>query len=60
VAVEGEDPLRAYLVAQREHLKDATVADIVSSLETLLPDVDCAVLTDDFGEGMAAQSIRRC
>ena len=52
-ALEGEDVLRPYLDAQREQLKDATVADIISSLGTLLPDVDRVVLTDEFGEDMA-------
>ncbi len=53
-ALQGEDHLRVYLVAEREELQEATVADIVSALETLLPDVDKAVLTDEFGEDMAA------
>jgi pimeloyl-ACP methyl ester carboxylesterase len=46
--------LRSYLVHEREQLKDITAADIVSSLETLLPDVDKAVLTGEFGEDLAA------
>ena len=53
-ALQGEERLRPYLVADREELKEITVAGIVSSLETLLPDVDKAVLTDEFGEDMAA------
>jgi pimeloyl-ACP methyl ester carboxylesterase len=53
-AVRGEDELRSYLVHEREQLKDITAADIVSSLETLLPDVDKAVLTGEFGEDLAA------
>ena len=53
-AVHGEDELRSYLLHEREQLKDITAADIVSSLETLLPDVDKAVLTGEFGEDMAA------
>jgi pimeloyl-ACP methyl ester carboxylesterase len=50
----GEDELRSYLLHEREQLKDITAADIVASLETLLPDVDKAVLTGEFGEDMAA------
>jgi len=54
-ALQGEDALRRYLDQQREELKEVTVAGIVSSLDTLLPDVDRAVLTDEFGEDMATQ-----
>jgi len=53
-ALGGEDRLRPYLTGEREQLKDATAADIVTSLETLLPDVDRAVLTSEFGEDLAA------
>jgi len=48
-AVHGEDQLRSYLLQAREQLKDATAAGIVASLDTLLPDVDRAVLTGEFG-----------
>jgi pimeloyl-ACP methyl ester carboxylesterase len=53
-ALQGEDRLRPLLVEWREHLKDPTVEMIVSSLQSLLPDVDRAVLTDEFGEDMVA------
>src|ERR1700745_3959728 len=53
-ALRGEDQLRPYLTGEREQLKDVTAADVVTSLETLLPDVDRAVLTSEFGEDMAA------
>ena len=53
-ALGGEDELRSYLVEAGEHLKDVDAAGIVSSFETLLPEVDRAVLTDEFGEDMAA------
>jgi len=53
-ALQGEDRLRSYLLGEREQFTDATVADIVASLETLLPDVDRAVLTGEFGEDLAA------
>ena len=53
-AMQGEDQLRRLLVEWRDHLKDPTVEMIVSSLRTLLPDVDRAVLTDEFGEDMVA------
>ena len=53
-ALKGEHQLRPYLLDQREQLKDATDADLVASLDTVLPDVDRAVLTGEFGEDMAA------
>src|SRR5215471_14243186 len=53
-ALRGEDQLRPYLTGEREQLKDVAAADVVTSLETLLPDVDRAVLTSEFGEDLAA------
>ncbi len=53
-ALKGEDELRCRLIRERDRLKQATVADVVASLETLLPDVDRAVLTGEFGEDLAA------
>lgn len=53
-ALRGEDELRPYLLREREHLKDVAAADVVASLETLLPDVDRAVLTGEFAEDTAA------
>jgi pimeloyl-ACP methyl ester carboxylesterase len=53
-ALKGEEVLRPMLVEWREHLKEATVEMVVSSLGTLLPDVDKAALTDEFGEDMVA------
>lgn len=53
-AIEGDQPLREYLDAAREHLKDADAQAIGSSMATLLPPTDRAVLTDEFGQDMAA------
>jgi pimeloyl-ACP methyl ester carboxylesterase len=53
-AVHGEDELRPHLLAEREQLKDITAADVASSMQTLLPDVDKAALTGEFGEDLAA------
>jgi pimeloyl-ACP methyl ester carboxylesterase len=53
-ALGGEDQLRSFLLPAREELKHATAADVVASLETLLPDVDRALLTGEFGEDLAA------
>ena len=36
-ALGGEDQLRPSLLSEREQLKDVTAADVVTSLETLLP-----------------------
>jgi pimeloyl-ACP methyl ester carboxylesterase len=53
-ALRGEDEVRPFLVAGREQLKDVTPEAIVASMQTLLPDVDRAVLTGEFGEDLAA------
>ncbi len=53
-AMKGDAELRSYLDDVRVHLKDATAADIVASLGTLLPEADLAVLTGEFGEDMVA------
>jgi pimeloyl-ACP methyl ester carboxylesterase len=53
-ALKSEDELRRRLIRERDQLKQATIADVVASLETLLPDVDRAVLTGEFGEDLAA------
>ena len=53
-ALAGESRLRAYLDGVREHLTNVTGEGIVSSLGSLLPEVDRAVLTDEFGQDMAA------
>jgi len=53
-ALGGEDELRPYLLQVAEPLKEITADQIVASLETLLPDVDRAVLTGEFGDDMAA------
>ncbi|PWJ26665.1 pimeloyl-ACP methyl ester carboxylesterase [Branchiibius hedensis] len=53
-AIDGEGPLRTYLDAARDHLKDADPEAIGSSLASLLPPTDLAVLTDEFGQDMAA------
>lgn len=53
-ALEGEAALRPYLDEQRAQLRQATAADLVSALSSLLPAVDRAILTGDFGEDLAA------
>jgi pimeloyl-ACP methyl ester carboxylesterase len=53
-ALEGEAALRPFLERFRSELKDARPADVVTSLASLLPDVDRAVVSDEFGEDLAA------
>ncbi len=52
-AIRGEGTLRPYLEQVREHLVEVTAAGIVASFGSVLPDVDRAVLTDEFGEDMS-------
>ena len=52
-AIDGEPTLRAYLDAQRPALLATTAEGVVESMGSLLPDVDRAVLTDEFGADMA-------
>jgi pimeloyl-ACP methyl ester carboxylesterase len=53
-ALRGEAELRPYLLKEAEQLREITADQIIASLETLLPDVDRAVLTGEFGDDMAA------
>jgi pimeloyl-ACP methyl ester carboxylesterase len=53
-ALEGEHALQAFLAPLHPELKEVTPEGIVESLRTLLPSVDRAALTDEFGEDMAA------
>jgi pimeloyl-ACP methyl ester carboxylesterase len=53
-ALQGDDALRAFLTQLYPEMKDVTPEGIVESLRSLLPDVDRAALTDEFGEDMAA------
>ena len=53
-AARGDDTLRPYLVQEGEQLRSMHADDIVGSLKTLLPDVDRAALTGEFGEDTAA------
>ena len=50
----GPGALREYLDAQRVLLKDVSTDDITASLESLLPPVDRAVLTDELAQDLAA------
>jgi pimeloyl-ACP methyl ester carboxylesterase len=53
-AEAGEPELRQFLDGAREELKNADASDIVASLTSVLPKVDQLVITDEFGEDLAA------
>lgn len=53
-AARGEEPLRAYLDGQATDLREADPHQIIASMASLLPSVDRAVLTDEFGDELAA------
>lgn len=53
-AARDEPSLRAFLDEAGAELRDVTAAGVVDSLDTLLPDVDRALLTDEFAEDLAA------
>jgi pimeloyl-ACP methyl ester carboxylesterase len=52
LAVAGEAALRPELAEEAMGLREATPDQLVSEMSTLLPDVDRAVLTDEYGEDM--------
>ncbi len=54
-AIEGPAAIRAYLEVARGELDDLTVERLISSMDSLLPDADKAVLTAEFGEDMVAE-----
>jgi pimeloyl-ACP methyl ester carboxylesterase len=49
----GEARLRPWLEAQRSELADVAPGDIVAAMSSLLPEVDRAVLTDEYAEDVA-------
>ena len=53
-AVDGEAALRPYLNRETAELREATPAGLVEGMSTLLPEVDRAMLTDEYGQDMAA------
>ena len=54
-ALAGEAALQPHLEVIGEPLRNITADQVASSMETLLPDVDRAVLTGEFAEDMAAK-----
>lgn len=53
-AAEGEASLRALLEQQAAGMRNATPADIIEQMRSLLPPVDQAVITDEFGADLVA------
>ncbi|WP_375491937.1 alpha/beta fold hydrolase [uncultured Jatrophihabitans sp.] len=54
LALAGEAELRPWLERQANGLRDADAAALVEGMSTLLPPVDVAVVTDEYGEDLAA------
>jgi pimeloyl-ACP methyl ester carboxylesterase len=50
----GEAELRAYLEVEAEVLRDVQPATLAAAMETLLPPVDRAALSGEYGEDLAA------
>jgi pimeloyl-ACP methyl ester carboxylesterase len=53
-ALHGEAAIRPGQEAEADAMSGGDVASMVEGMRTLLPDVDRAVLTDEFGEDLAA------
>ena len=53
-ALEGEEAIRAYLEGGIDVMRSITPEGIISSLDTVLPEVDRAVITGELGEDIAA------
>jgi pimeloyl-ACP methyl ester carboxylesterase len=53
-ALAGERPLREYLEDQAAELRHATAEQMIAALDSLLPDVDRAVLTGELGADTVA------
>jgi pimeloyl-ACP methyl ester carboxylesterase len=54
LAVQGEAAIRPGLEAEAVALRSASVADLVKGLDTLLPEIDRAVMTDEYGANLTA------
>ena len=50
LALQGEEPLHAELTADREKMKDATLAEFMAADEGVLPESDKAMLGGELGE----------
>ena len=52
-AAQGEHRIRAYLDAARPGLQSATATQLITEMASLLPEIDRAALSDEYGEDMA-------
>jgi pimeloyl-ACP methyl ester carboxylesterase len=52
--LEGEDAVRPGYERQAVEMRGGDVATLIKEMSTLLPEVDRAVITDEFGEDMVA------
>ncbi|MGN6251373.1 MAG: alpha/beta fold hydrolase [Marmoricola sp.] len=55
LALAGEEQLRPWLEGQLGELREVDAAGVMASMATLLPEADRAMLTEEFGEDLAAQ-----
>ena len=53
-SLEGESALRTFLEAELPGIREADGPGLIELFDALLPDVDRAVLTDEFGDAIAA------
>jgi pimeloyl-ACP methyl ester carboxylesterase len=56
-SIESPEVLRAYLSNARDELADLTVESLIASMDSLLPEVDRVVLTEEFGANMVASVV---
>ena len=54
LAIAGEVALREFLVGEADGMRGVDAAGLVKSMDSLLPEVDRAVLTDEYGADMVA------
>jgi pimeloyl-ACP methyl ester carboxylesterase len=54
LAMQGEDALRRFIEGHQDVLASARAEDIMTQLESLLPEPDLAVLTGELGEEIAS------
>jgi pimeloyl-ACP methyl ester carboxylesterase len=52
-ALEGEDGLRPFLEAELPGMQQADGPGLIEAMSSLLPDVDRALLTEEFGEALS-------
>ncbi|NNE12715.1 MAG: hypothetical protein HKN41_10800 [Ilumatobacter sp.] len=55
-ALRGEETLRTFLEEQSVGMGDATIEGLINSIESLLPEVDRAVMTDDVAASLLAST----